>query len=95
MLGQAGCALSLTEILHLTFGKVGTIIRDDAVWKAKTEDNLFEKLNRRSCITLANRLLFNPTSWCSLQWDHKPGFDASQDFLISSFCLPIGLGVSH
>ena len=54
--------LSLTEILHLTFGKFGTIIRDDVVWKAKTEDNLFEKLNRRSRITLADRLRFNPSS---------------------------------
>ena len=52
--------LSLAELLHLTFRKVRTIICDDAVWKAKTENNLFEKLNRRSRITLAERLRFNP-----------------------------------
>ena len=54
--------LSLTEILHLTFRKVCAIICDDAVWKAKAEDNLFEKLNCRSCITLADGLRFNPFS---------------------------------
>ena len=51
--------LSLIEILHLTFRKVGAIIRDNVMWKAKAENNLFEKLNRRSRITLADRLRFN------------------------------------
>ena len=51
---------SLTKIFHLTFREVCSIIRDDVVWKAKAEDNLFEKLNRRSRITLADRLRFNP-----------------------------------
>ena len=54
--------LSLAELLHLTFGKVCAIICDDAVWKPKTENDLFEKLNRRGCITLADRLRFNPFS---------------------------------
>ena len=54
--------LSLTEILHLAFGEVSTIIRDDVVWITKMENNLFEELNRRCCITIANRLRFNPLS---------------------------------
>ena len=54
--------LSLTELLHLTFRKVCAIIRDDTMWKAKTEDDLFDQLNRRNCITLAYMLRFNPLS---------------------------------
>ena len=54
--------LSLAEFLRLTFGKVCSIICDDVVWKPKTENDLFEKLNRRGCITLADRLRFNPFS---------------------------------
>ena len=59
MLSQAD-VFSLAKIFHLTLREVCAIVRDDVVWKAKAEDNLFEKLNRRSRITLANWLRFNP-----------------------------------
>ena len=46
--------LLLAKLLHLIFRKVRTIICDDAMWKAETENNLFEKLNRRGCITFTD-----------------------------------------
>ena len=52
--------LSLAELLHLTFRKVRTIICDDAMWETETKNNLFEKLNRRGCITFTDGLRFNP-----------------------------------
>ena len=52
--------LLLAELLHLTFRKVCAIICDDAVWKTKAENDLFEKLNHRGCITFTDGLCFNP-----------------------------------
>ena len=44
---------------HAGRAALDELVVDDVVWKAKAEDNLFEKLNRRSRITLADRLRFN------------------------------------
>src|SRR5215216_537909 len=52
--------LPLTKFFHSTFGQVSAIIIYDVVRKAETENHLFDELNRCCCVTLADRLCFNP-----------------------------------
>ena len=52
--------LALTKLFHGAFGEIGAIVSYNAVRKAKAENHLFHKLNRRGCITLANWLSFHP-----------------------------------
>ena len=52
--------LSLTKLFHSTLGQISAIISYNAVGKAKTENHIFDELNRRRRITLTNRLCFNP-----------------------------------
>ena len=41
------------KILHGTFGQISAIISYNDVGKAKTENHLFDELNRRGCVTFA------------------------------------------
>ena len=61
--------LPFAELLHGTFGHIGTIICDDTVWKAKPKNHLFDELNRRGRITLANRFCLHPL--CKLVNRHQ------------------------
>ena len=61
--------LPFAELLHGTFGQIGTIICDETVWKAKPENHFFDELNRRGRITLANRFCLHPL--CKLVNRHQ------------------------
>ena len=52
--------LLLIELFHSTLGQISTIISYNAVWIAKTENHLFDELNRCRRVTLTNRLCLNP-----------------------------------
>ena len=54
--------LPFAELLHGTFGQIGTIICNDTVRKAKPENHLLDELNCRSCITLIDWLCLHPLS---------------------------------
>ena len=61
--------LPFAELLHGTFGQIGTIICDDTMWKAKPENHFFDELNRHGRITLANRFCLHPL--CKLVNRHQ------------------------
>ena len=52
--------LTLTKIFHSTVGQITAIISYNVVGKTKLEDHLFDELNHRRHVTLANWLCFNP-----------------------------------
>src|SRR3989337_2847746 len=61
--------LLLTEFLHSTLGQIGTIISYNTMRVAKTENHLFDELNRRCRVALADRLCLNPL--CKLVNRHQ------------------------
>src|SRR3989337_2507661 len=52
--------LLLIEFFHSTLRQISTVISDDTTRVSKMKDHLFDELNRRHCITLADRLSLNP-----------------------------------